>query len=153
MTPEVVEVSKRTITRTFIASVVAFAAGFVLLIVAGGLGYARGGFVMDGPDVVGVEPTPLGWATVALAVLAILTMVGAMVGQFVAWLAAVINTAQLADKTWFVILLVLGLLSFGFIAMIVYIVAGPDEPQPIAPPQAPAVAPGPRRDNAPMGVG
>ena len=54
---------------------------------------------MDGPDVVGVESTPLGWATIALAVLAIVTMVGAMVGQFVAWFAAVINTAQLADKT------------------------------------------------------
>ena len=33
---------------------------------------------------------------------------------------------QLEDKTWFVLLLVLGLFSFGFVAMIAYVVAGPD---------------------------
>jgi len=35
-------------------------------------------------------------------------------------------TAQLEDKTWFLVLLVLGLLSFGFFAMIAYVLAGPD---------------------------
>ena len=43
-----------------------------------------------------------------------------------AWIGAVVNTSRLEDKTWFVVLLVLGLLSFGFIAMLVYILAGPD---------------------------
>lgn len=141
--------SKRTVTRTFIGSLVAFAAGFVLLAVAGGLAYAQESFVMDGPDFVGVQSTPFGWAMVALGALAVLTMVGALVAQFVAWLGAVINTAQLADKTWFIVLLVLGLLSFGFIAVIVYIVAGPGDSRP----GPSAVAPVPRRDDVPVGVG
>jgi hypothetical protein len=130
MTSEVVEVSKRTTTRTFVGSLVALAAGFVLLVVAGGLAYAQGSFVMDGPDVVGVRSTPFGWAMVALAGLAVLVMVGAMVAQFVAWIGAVIDTAQLPDKTWFLLLLILGLLSFGFIAMVIYLIAGPDDPVP-----------------------
>ena len=54
----------------------------------------------------------------------------AAVTQFVAWVGAVINAAQLKDKTWFIILLVTGLLSFGFIAMIIYLIAGPDDSAP-----------------------
>ena len=39
---------------------------------------------------------------------------------------ALLNTAQLEDKTWFIVLLVLGLLSFGLVAMIAYVIGGPD---------------------------
>ena len=124
-------------------SLVALAAGFVLLVVAGGLAYAQGSLVMDGPDVVGVRSTPFGWSMVALAALGVVTMIGAMIAQFVAWIGAVINTAQLPDKTWFVVLLVLGLLSFGFIAMVIYLIAGPDDPAP-----APVQAAEQRRDLA-----
>jgi len=46
-------------------------------------------------------------------------MIAAAVTQFVAWFGAVINTAGLQDKTW---------LSFGFISMIIYLIAGPDDP-------------------------
>jgi hypothetical protein len=42
----------------------------------------------------------------------------------------VLNTAALPDKTWMIILLVTGLLSFGFLGMIAYVVAGPDDEQP-----------------------
>ena len=55
-------------------------------------------------------------------------MIAAAITQFIAWVGAVINTAGLKDKTWFIILLVTGLLSFGFIAMIIYLIAGPDDP-------------------------
>jgi hypothetical protein len=44
----------------------------------------------------------------------------------VAWIGAVLNTAHLPDKTWFVVLLVVGLLGFVFIATIAYMIAGPD---------------------------
>ena len=44
------------------------------------------------------------------------------------WVGAVVNTAGLKDKTWFTILLVKGLLSLGFIAMIIYLIAGPGDP-------------------------
>jgi hypothetical protein len=40
---------------------------------------------------------------------AVLVMLAAAVSQFVAWVGAVINTAGLKDKTWFIILLVTGL--------------------------------------------
>ena len=45
-----------------------------------------------------------------------------------AWIGAVISTAGLKDKTWFIILLATGLLSFGFIAMTIYLTAGPGDP-------------------------
>jgi hypothetical protein len=38
----------------------------------------------------------------------------AAVAHFVAWIGAVLNTAQLPDKTWFVVLLVVGLLGLVF---------------------------------------
>jgi hypothetical protein len=57
-------------------------------------------------------------------------MFGGAIAGLVAWIGALINTAQLADKAWFVLLLVLGLLSFGFIAMVAYVIAGPDSTQP-----------------------
>jgi hypothetical protein len=44
----------------------------------------------------------------------------------VAWIGAVLNTAQLPDKTWFVVLLVVGLLGLVFIATVAYVIAGPD---------------------------
>jgi hypothetical protein len=56
----------------------------------------------------------------------VIAIVGGAIGQFIAWIGAVVNTSRLEDKTWFVVLLVLGLLSFGFIAMLVYVLAGPD---------------------------
>lgn len=46
-----------------------------------------------------------------------------------AWIGALVNTVQLPDKTWFAILLVMGLLSFGFIAMVIYVIAGPKDPE------------------------
>ena len=49
-----------------------------------------------------------------------------LVRSLIAWIGALLNTARIADKVWFVLLLVLGLFSFGFIAMIAYVIAGPD---------------------------
>jgi hypothetical protein len=129
---EVGAVSKSTITRTFVGSLVALAGGLILLVTAGGIAYANGNFIMDGADVVGVQSTPGGWALILLAVVGLLAMIGAVIAQFVAWIGAVINTSELQDKTWFIILLVCGLLSFGFIAMVIYLIAGPPDPQPRA---------------------
>ena len=75
-----------------------------------------------------------------------LAIIGGSLGQFVAWIGAVVNTARLDDKTWFVVLLVLGLLSFGFIAMLVYVLAGPDgtAPRPASAPANPNSEPAQR---------
>jgi hypothetical protein len=82
--------------------------------------------------VTGFQPAAIGSSTIAFVVLGVVAMFGGAIGQFVAWIGAVVNTARLDDKAWFILLLVLGLLSFGFIAMLVYILAGPDGTRPDA---------------------
>jgi hypothetical protein len=138
---EAVAMSKSTITKTFVASLVGLVGSLVLLVVAGGLAYVNGNFVMDGPDVVGFRSTSSGWALILLAAVGMFTMIGAVIAQFVAWIAAVVNTAQLPDKTWFIVLLVCGLLGFGFVATLVYLIAGPPDAQPRAVPPAVAAQP------------
>ena len=122
---------KIMIRKLFVGSLIAAAGGLVLLAVAGGLAIANSSVVKNGPDVTAIHATPLGWVMIGLAGIAILVLVAAAITQFVAWVGAVINTALLQDKTWFIVLLVTGLLSFGFIAMIVYLIAGPGDPQAI----------------------
>jgi hypothetical protein len=118
--------SKSTVTKIFVGSLVAIVGGLVLLGAALFLAYVNGTFIMSGPDVVGVHPSAFAWSMAGLAVAGVLAVIGGALAQFVAWIGAVLNTAQLDDKVWFIVLLVLGLLSFGFIAMLVYVVAGPD---------------------------
>jgi hypothetical protein len=118
--------TKSTVTKLFIGSLFAIAGGVVLLAAGLFLAYVNGTFIMRGPDVVGIHPSALTWSMAGLAVVGILAVLGGALAQFVAWIGAVLNTSRLEDKTWFIVLLVLGLLSFGFIAMLVYLVAGPD---------------------------
>jgi hypothetical protein len=118
--------TKATITRLFLGSVVAFVAGILLAIVAFLAAVASGAFVMDGPDVVGIEPTPAAWSALGVGLIALLAVIGGSIGGLVSWIGALLNTVQIEDKTWFIVLLVLGLLSFGLVAMIAYVVGGPD---------------------------
>jgi len=119
-------VSKATVTKVFVGSVVAVIAGAVLAFAAVWIAYASGAFVMSGPDVIGVQSTPYAWTIVGLGIVAALAMIAGFIGGLVSWIGALLNTAQLDDKTWFIVLLVLGLLSFGLVAMIAYVIAGPD---------------------------
>lgn len=118
--------SKATVTRVFLGSVIAVVAGAILAFAAVWIAYANGAFVMSGPDVIGVQSTPLAWTIVGLGVVAALAMIAGFVGGLVSWIGALLNTSQLEDKTWFVLVLVLGLLSFGLVAMIAYVIGGPD---------------------------
>jgi uncharacterized membrane protein len=128
----VIVMAKATIGRLFWGSLIAFAGALILLAAAGGLALANGSLVRDGPDVTGIRENAFGRVMVGLAAVAVLVMIAAAITQFIAWVGAVINTAGLKDKTWFIILLVTGLLSFGFIAMIIYLIAGPDDPPPVS---------------------
>ena len=121
--------SKSTVSRLFGGSVITVVAGLVLGFVAVIVAFASDSLVMSGPDVVGIEPTGLAWSMVGVAVLAGLAIVGGAIGGLVSWIGALLNTALLEDKTWFVLLLVLGILSFGLVAMIAYVIAGPDGTQ------------------------
>jgi hypothetical protein len=126
--------SRTSIVRLFWSSLAAFAGALVLFFVAAGVVYASGGFVMDGPDVVGVEPTAFGWSMIGVAGFTLLVMILAALAQLIAWVAAVVATAELPDKTWFIVLLVTGLIGVGFVAMIAYAVAGPDRKRVNGPP-------------------
>ena len=53
-------------------------------------------------------------------------MLAGFVAGLVSWIGALLNTAQIANKRWFIVLLLTGIFSFGFIAMIAYVIAGPD---------------------------
>ena len=118
--------SKATVTRVFLGSVVAVIAGAVLAFAAVWIAYSNDAFVMSGPDVIGVQSTPEAWTMVGLGLVAALAMIAGFIGGLVSWIGALLNTAQLEDKAWFIVLLVLGLFSFGLVAMIAYVIAGPD---------------------------
>lgn len=105
--------SKATITRLFVGAIVAVAAGLVVVLAAVWAAFAS--------DVV---------VTVALVAVGSLVLIAGAVAGVVSWIAALINTAQLDDKTWFVSLLVLGLCSAGVLAMVAYVLAGPDGTSP-----------------------
>ena len=118
--------TKHTIDRLFVGSITAVIAGLVFGFIAVWVAYSGGAFQMDGPDVTGIRPTAFAFGMSGIVLVALLAIVvGAIVG-FVAWIGALLNTAQLADKTWFILLLVLGLWNLGLVAMIAYVVAGPD---------------------------
>lgn len=117
---------KATVTRLFIGSLVAFGAGAVVAIFAIALAVANNVFVMEGNDIVAIQGGGLAWALIGLAVLGGLAAAGGVIAGFVAWIGAVVNTWQLDSKAWFVGLLLLGIFNFGFIAMIAYVIAGPD---------------------------
>ena len=117
--------SKTTITRLFIAANVAMVVGVVLAFATVIAALAAGVVAIGGPDVVTIDGDAfvgaLGWLLLA----GLIAAAGA-VAAVVSWIGALFNTSQLEDKTWFVALLALGLFSFGWVAMVAYVVAGPD---------------------------
>jgi len=129
MTMEDDLMTKSTVTRLFVGGVVAITAGLVLALAAVVAALAGGGIVIGGPAVVELNGGPFAWTLVGLVIAAVAITGGAIAG-LVSWIGALLNTAQLEDKTWFVLLLVLGLMSFGFFAMLAYVFAGPEGLKP-----------------------
>jgi hypothetical protein len=72
---------------------------------------------VDGDGIVG---------TLVWLIVASLAVAAGTLAAIASWIGALLNTVQLEDKTWFVVLLVLGLFSFGWVAMAAYVFAGPD---------------------------
>jgi MFS family permease len=137
--------SKHTITPVFLGSLISFVGGSVLLMIATALGFVGTAYITSGPDIVAIEPTPMTWMALTMGLVGVVAIVGGALGQFVAWIGALVNTAQLTDKTWFLVLLLLGILSLGFIPMLVYVLAGPEDvaamPGPAATPAEPTELP------------
>lgn len=117
--------SKTAITGLFVGAVVAAAVGIAIGFAAVVTALANGAVVIGGPQVVTLHGGPMASAIPALLVAALLVAAGTVLA-IASWAGALLNTSRLADKTWFVALLVLGLASLGWVAMIAYVVAGPD---------------------------
>ena len=117
---------KSTVSRLFLGGALAAIAGAVLVIAAIWITIANDVFVMNGPDVVALNGSPLAWSLLVIAFAGSLAVIGGFVVGFVSWVGALLNTSRLERKTWFVGLLLLGIFNLGVFAMIAYVLAGPD---------------------------
>lgn len=141
MSIEMIRMSKKNITRLFVAAVVAVGAGLVLGFAALGTALATDAIDFGGSYVIDVNGGSGAWTALGLVIVGSLVILGGTVAAVVSWLGAMLNTWQLEDKMWFWSLLALGLLGFGVVAMIAYVVAGPDgTKQSVARPGIPEAA-------------
>ena len=126
--------TKPTVTKVWISGVIVMVAGLVfggiflaLMLINGGhwepvAGTNNSNFVPNQDNYF--------WTTLSLMITGFsIAAVGGLV-QVVAWIGALANTSRLQDRTWFLILLIGGLvgLGTGFVglaAMVAYLVAGP----------------------------
>jgi hypothetical protein len=120
------QMSKATVSKLFIGGTLAVIAGAILAVLAVGIAFANGVFVVNGSEVVGVRGGTLAWSLLGLGILGGLAMMGGLVAGLVSWIGALLNTWQLQSRAWFVGLLLLGIFNFGFFAMIAYVWVGPD---------------------------
>ena len=118
--------SKAAVTKLFIGSAITVGAGAIVAIASIWLAIANDVFVMNGPDVVGVQGSGLAWLLLGFGVVGGVAFTGGLIGGLVSWIGALLNTSQLESRTWFIGLLLLGIFNLGIIAMIAYVLAGPD---------------------------
>lgn len=127
--------TKSMITKVWIGGLAVFAAGVVAAIVGVFLMLAYGGTFTQiaGTNNYDFNPNMNGffWVTVGLIVAGgVIGLIGS-IAQFAAWVGALMNSYGLADKAWFLVLLIGALLSFafapiGFAVMLAYVVAAPE---------------------------
>lgn len=134
--------SKSTVTRLFIGGVIAVAAGATLAVTAILLALANDVFVIVGSDIIDVRSSALAWSLLGIGIVGGIAILSGFAAGLVSWIGAMLNTWQLESRTWFAVLLLLGIFNLGFVAMIAYVIAGPDS----------ATAPALRRTNAPVGT-
>ena len=132
--------TKATVSKIFFGGVLAAIAGAIVGIVAVGIGYANDAFVMNGQEIVGLRTSALTWSLLGVGIVGALAMAAGAIAGLVSWIGALLNVSQLESKTWFVVLLLLGIFNFGIFGMIAYIIAGPDGTAATAPRRAPAPA-------------
>ena len=126
MSIEMFGMSKKSVTRLFVGAIVAVVAGVVLGVAALWAALASDAIDLGGSNYIDVNGGSGAWTALGLIILGSLAILGGTIAAVVSWLAALLNTWQLEDKMWFASLLALGLLGFGVLAMIAYVVAGPD---------------------------
>jgi hypothetical protein len=117
--------SKSTVTRLFIGAVLAVVVGLFVACAAIVAALIGGVVTFGGPAVVTVDGDGI-VGTLVWLIVASLAVAAGTLAAIASWIGALLNTVQLEDKTWFVVVLVLGLFSFGWVAMAAYVFAGPD---------------------------
>jgi hypothetical protein len=121
---------KSTITRVWLGGMVAIAIGFVVAGVAVVLMLTNAGTFTAAPSGKGYDFVPVEnsyfWTLVSVIVAGGLVALGGGIAQFVAWIGALVNSYHLADRTWFLLTLILGLVGFGLVVMILYLLLAPD---------------------------
>ena len=127
--------NKPTITRIWLGGLIGLALGLLIGGLGLGLMLAYGGQYTPAPTGSGYDFVPtvnaFFWMTIGMMVAGFTIAAAGGVAQLAAWIGALVNTYQLEDKAWFIVLLAGGLLglSFGliqFAVMVAYLVAGPD---------------------------
>ena len=126
MSIEMFRMSKKSVTRLFVGATVAVVAGVVLGVAALWAALASDAIDLGGSNYIDVNGGSGAWTALALVIVGSMVMLGGTIAAVVSWIGALLNTWQLEDKLWFASLLALGLLGFGVIAMIAYVLAGPD---------------------------
>ena len=132
--------TKPRVTRIFLGGALAIIAGAIAAIAAVWIGIANNVFVMNGEDIAGLRDGAVTWSLLGLGVIGSLAIVAGLSAGLVSWVGALLNVAQLERRTWFVVLLLLGIFNLGVLGMLGYIVAGPDGATRVSPHQAPAPA-------------
>ena len=141
MSIEMFRMPKKSVTRLFVGAAVAIVAGVVLGVAALWAALASDAIDLGGSNYIDVNGGSGAWTALGLVILGSLAILGGTVAAVVSWIAALLNTWQLEDKAWFASLLALGLLGFGVVAMIAYVVVGPDgTKQGVARPGIPGAA-------------
>lgn len=126
---------KATVTRTWVTGVIVAVVGFIVAGIGVALMLTNGGHWEHVADTntwnFVARPDGFFWMTIGVIVMGGLVIIAGAIVQFAAWIGALVNTRRLHDQTWFVVLLVGGLLGLvsglvGIGVMIAYVVAGPD---------------------------
>lgn len=151
--------TKPQITRIWVIGVIVMVIGLIVGGISMGLMFANAGTWAPAASGNGYDFVPRTdsyfWTTVSFLIVGGVIVAAGGIAQLVAWVGALVNTYQLQDRTWFIVLLAGGLIGLAvglthFAVMIAYVIAGPDgvsaEQQrlrPQMPPQMPPQEPMP----------
>ena len=126
---------KPQITRIWVIGVIVGVAGLIVAGISMALMFTNGGSYTPTATGNGYDFVPrldsFFWTTVAFMIVGGVIALAGGIAQLVAWVGALVNTYQIPDRTWFVVLLAGGLIGLAFglaqlAVMIAYVVAGPD---------------------------